>query len=515
MRRIAAWRVHRFSLCLLLAALLALGSCTSSAAKGPSPDRSEANRPAASPTTAPGVSVARLAPTNKLRVTDLGQASAPGRFMKLASHIYSVTASGPQLHQPVRLRIALEQQLPPATPVLVATRETKAEAWTYLAGKLRPNGRYVTFAATHFGMFDALSIDVKGLIEAFKQDFLNGVDGGLTRTVNRPFCDQQAVARSDGFTISSSSGSTLYWCFGAGSAGRILKVTNRRRFPVELAHPNMALLGIELDAGAWASLSRIGSGSNTILAPGATATYNANLEPGDAEGISTEIDGPGQSLYALQVGVQTLVSILTRFNLGGGNYADAADTLLTIHSCSTSVAEGSGDILAGCFSPADLVRAFGTKGLLLAHLMTARPLVAFFHAEVDALVSQFNDNDRYQIFIKRAAPTFDAFAGQWYGHTRSLVVSESGAARESIGDGCCNPIIDLTYQLSNPVQQGDRWTATATVTSVVVHDNLALATAPSVGAIGQFELHSGVINVSLSRTNYCDESAGQTGICGA
>jgi hypothetical protein len=515
MRRIAAWRVHRLSLGLLFVALLALASCTSSGAKGPSPDRSEANRPVASPTTAPGVSVARLELTNKVKVTDLGRASAPGRFMKFASRIYSVTTSGPRLHRPARLRIALVQHLAPATPVLVATRETEAEAWTYVAGKLTPDGRHVTFAATRFGMFGALTIDVKALIEAFKRDFLNGIDGGLTRTVNQPLCDQQAVARSDGFTINSSSGSTLYWCFGAGSAGRILKVTNRRRFPVELAHPNMALLGNELDAGAWASLSHIGSGSNTILAPGATATYNANLQHGEGEGISTEIDGPGQSLYALQVGVQTLVSILTRFDLGGGDYADAADTLLTIHSCSTSVTNGSGDILAGCFSPADLVRAFGTKGLLLAPLMTAGPVVSFFHAEVDALVSQFNDNDRYQIFIKRAAPTFDAFAGQWYGHTRSLIVSESGAAKESIGDGCCNPIIDVTYQLSSPVQQGDRWTATATVTSVVVHDSLGLATAPSVGAIGQFELHSGVINVSLSRTNYCNESAEQTGICGA
>lgn len=112
---------------------------------------------------------------------------------------------------------------------------------------------------------------------------------------------------------------------------------------------------------------------------------------------------------------------------------------------------------------------------------------------------------------------FANFVGQWYGHTRELTITNSGVATESIGNGCCDPVIDVTYQLSNPKQEGDTWTVPATVTAVQVHPGWQGANqpAPQIGQSYNLTLSRGVIVSSLVGTNYCDTEADQAGTCGA
>src|SRR6185312_10745569 len=124
-----------------------------------------------------------------------------------------------------------------------------------------------------------------------------------------------------------------------------------------------------------------------------------------------------------------------------------------------------------CFSPQQMITAFGAKAVLLVPLMVLGPIVSFLHSEWNALVDQFNHHDKYVIKVVRAGSTVTlaAFAGQWYGHTRGLVISPSGAGQETIGDGCCDPVIDLGFQLSNVTGTDPTHAmATATVTSVEV-----------------------------------------------
>lgn len=317
-------------------------------------------------------------------------AAAPGRDATFASHIYALRPSGP-LASKATVTIKLDRPLPAGTPVVAATRETTSDPWTYLAATLSPDGTSATFTTTHFSLFGILWLDTKDLAAAFKADFIDGVTGGLTQTVNKPSCPQETQARGEGYTITSSTTDAVYWCFGIDNGTRVLKVTVHRRYPMEITHPNMDVISNPYNHLAPAAVSRLVSGNTTIVEPAGTATFNADLPAGSSEGISTEMDGAGQSLYALQVGIETLSSILTRFGAGTDKKAiQYLDKAVTIHSCAQGIAEGtSGALIRGCRSPAQILEIYGVKGLLLAPIMAVGGVIAFFHSEWNALIDQF------------------------------------------------------------------------------------------------------------------------------
>ncbi len=112
--------------------------------------------------------------------------------------------------------------------------------------------------------------------------------------------------------------------------------------------------------------------------------------------------------------------------------------------------------------------------------------------------------------------TLDTFSGTWYGHTRSLAISH-GRAREAIGSGCCDPVINLQLQLSRPRGKSQE-AATVTVTAVHVLDKsfyTKARPAPHVGQTGTLQLQHGVIIDSLTQAKYCDGRTERAGKCGA
>ena len=114
--------------------------------------------------------------------------------------------------------------------------------------------------------------------------------------------------------------------------------------------------------------------------------------------------------------------------------------------------------------------------------------------------------------------TLAPFVGTWYGHTRGLIIARNGVAKESIGDGCCDPIIDLKLRLSHPRGTSLNATVTARVTAVQVHNVSAFThtnPAPHVGEVRRFRLSDGVITEPVTNTNYCDMAADLRGTCGA
>ena len=116
----------------------------------------------------------------------------------------------------------------------------------------------------------------------------------------------------------------------------------------------------------------------------------------------------------------------------------------------------------------------------------------------------------------RPRATLETFSGSWIGHTRSLIVSKSGRAKESIGDGCCDPIADLTFVVTSP--RGDIRNARADirVTSVRVHNPGAYSgSAPHVGQRGTLVLRDGVMHEPVGGATYCDWETGGKGVCGA
>ena len=110
------------------------------------------------------------------------------------------------------------------------------------------------------------------------------------------------------------------------------------------------------------------------------------------------------------------------------------------------------------------------------------------------------------------------FVGAWSGHTRTLTVSRSGIAKESISDGCCDRVIRLTARLSHPRPVGGSLVATATVVRVRVFDRSAFTArhpAPRVGQRGRFTLRRGIILEGLTGTTYCNARTARLGRCGA
>jgi hypothetical protein len=121
----------------------------------------------------------------------------------------------------------------------------------------------------------------------------------------------------------------------------------------------------------------------------------------------------------------------------------------------------------------------------------------------------------------KAAPkkaTLATFAGDWAGHTRGLTITRGGHARESIGSGCCDPVVDLALTLSHPRGNSHIASVAVRVTSVQVHDASAYSSsypAPQVGQTGRLELRHGVITEPVTGTNYCNVRTQAKGTCGA
>ena len=215
------------------------------------------------------------------------------------------------------------------------------------------------------------------LFSAFKTDFIDGLDGGLTQTVNPPTCTGEAAMRTAGYGVTSDPGNTVFWCLGQDAGGTpLLKITDHRRYPLEISHPGATTVENSIDWGQFASLSHWGSGTQTVLEPGGTVTYKLAMPANSTATIGTQLDGFGQSLYALQVGITTLVSILTRFGAGGVEAAKVSAKMLTAASCTDAIGKGSGALISGCFDAATLFAALGTKALLLVPLMVFGPLIA-------------------------------------------------------------------------------------------------------------------------------------------
>lgn len=113
--------------------------------------------------------------------------------------------------------------------------------------------------------------------------------------------------------------------------------------------------------------------------------------------------------------------------------------------------------------------------------------------------------------------TLATFAGYWGGHTRYLKITPGGSAKESIGDGCCHPLVDLRLELSHPRGTVHVASVAIRVTSVKVHDRNAYKGSydpPFPGQVSRMRLRYGVLTDPITRATYCNEAQDRKGTCG-
>jgi len=111
--------------------------------------------------------------------------------------------------------------------------------------------------------------------------------------------------------------------------------------------------------------------------------------------------------------------------------------------------------------------------------------------------------------------TLATFGRLWVGHTRRLTITQSGRGHEFIDDGCCYPVIDMRFQLIDPVGTTSNARVTFRVTAVKLHNRKVYWTnvaTPRIGQLGQLRLRNGVINETVTGANYC---APHVNACGA
>ena len=474
--------------------------------------------PKASPVTVTG-----LPDAAKLQVSDGESGTPPGGGLDFVSPVYTIGPSGP-LPTAAKVSIELDHALPRNTDLVVATREALTDSWTWLPATLSADQKHAEFETLHLSQFGALSVDTPELISSFKQQVQAGLVSGINKAAPKPTCTTPKLARLDGYTVTvvSPPRTTLAWCFGLEKDKRVLKVVNRRLVPVQVSHGDAAATAtISKVAGVWTTwLGILAPGSkDTFLAPGGSATYDAELEPKTKLDVTAETDAKAQSVRALYAAVRAVAAQMQTYGVATPDPAQTFQGLVARPQCADALGQGSDALLAGCLSQRKMTQTFGNNALLLAPLVKSRSMRIFLANRFKFLATQDQQVDTQQITVARAAPDFAALVGTFKGHTRTLRISKDGLVTETQFSGCCTRVITLTYQLSEPRTTGKGaqavTTAQALLTKVVYDKSAMTSKPPKVGSKGTITIKDGIVTTPFVTTTYCDRTAAKKGKCGA
>jgi hypothetical protein len=407
---------------------------------------------------------------------------APFRPATPLAPAVQVTPSG-RLPTPITLTIPLSRKVGPGETVVLATAESARAGWTMSRPTVMPGGRSVRVTTTHLSLFQPLVGSLQEVIVAFKEELkknLDAITGDLFAEAQKPVCDGENQAREDGYSIASAGKGALYWCFGSSGGKRVLKIANRRRYALEVAHRRLPTLHSPPAHLELAQLAQYVSGPNLVVFSLDEADFTVALpsDGGTAE-IETDASGLAAGLYALETGVTTLLASLDRFGAGSGTVArgdiiktqfdhvtDVMNKVLGVAECARAVADfrsvNAGKLINGCLSPAEVLEMFGWKALLVAPVMAVSGVVEFFRSDLSGLGDQFTGRSRYRILIERT-PSIAAYAGHWQVHGGAVDIHSDGTGQafwnagpcsnRSSGDAMCNGYARISF---TPGQDGWR-----------------------------------------------------------
>ncbi|MEO5610203.1 MAG: hypothetical protein ABIQ92_11165 [Ornithinibacter sp.] len=493
----------------LLAALLvlALTACGSSG----SGDSGNRGAPATQPSTAPvdsAVKVVGLPEGTEASVKDTAAAGGDGENLTFVSPLYTL-APGGALESPVTVRLELDNALPTDATVLVATRDTDQQPYKFVRAYLTTDQQHVQFTTRTLNQVGAVSVDVPSALESLQTDVRSGLAAGVVASVRRPACQGAGEARKDGYSIAASPKKTLFACFGVEGGKRVVKLTNRRRVPVQVSHPGAATVSNPRVA-AWRSWSGPLGLANTFLPPGQSVTYDADLQPRSRLVLTSTSTPTAQSLRLLQATVRALVLRLTAFGTEAPTAASAFAAMLAIPSCRRSLERGGAALLTECLGQSQVARLFPASQLLVAPLVTNRAFGSFLRSQAAAVADQVRSQELQRVVVRRAAPKFESFMGSWTGAGRSLSVSAPGVVTEAVYNQA-QLVVQLTYQLADPTTKGTASSAKATITRVKVGDRKLLnGRVPQVRDTGVLRIDAGVVTPPFLKTNYCSAAKRKT-----
>lgn len=464
-----------------------------------------------------GVDVNGLPDGEDFEVTDTSEGVENGANLDFVSPVFTVEPAG-ELAQPVTVTVDLDNALPADTPIVVATRVSDDQPWTFKRATLSSDQQHVEYTTTSLNQLGVLSVNLDSAVAGFQADVPKSLATGVSKKVKQPSCDGRPEARETGYSVTATKGKALHWCFGLEDDKRVLKVTNRLVTPIQIAHAKVEALKTPAVPGPFTLFTGVLGKTDTFLAPGRTAVYDADLEPVTALMLSSDANATMQSLRLLRATTHAIVTSLVGFDQGPVNVNKTLTALLAMPQCRKSLGKGSDALIAGCFSTSKLTRLFGSRALLVAPLFSAPTSQVFFREQAVALASA-QPAAQQRIDVKRVAPDFSAFIGLWSGKTRNLVIGNDGLGTETVFDAMGKMVITLSYQLGYPdAKTGATNSTTSADTKItkvrVGRPKLVRGRVPRVGAEGTIRITKGVVDAPYLNVNYCDTAKARKGVCG-
>ena len=361
--------------------------------------------------------------TENVRATVDGKATKPPfQQVERLGAVVHITPDGP-LDSPMTLRFKLSRKVKPQDVVFAVNQTGKARDWQLVA-PAKVDGEYAYVTTSHLSWWEPLWRSFADLVDntlaELKRQF-EGLTGDVFTEAEKPQCANEQRARDNGYSIAWKGAEVLHWCLGLEGDQPVVRIVNKRRYPIFVNHvgitvpnPPKTKLGVE-----WLARKSF-SDSRTVLLPFDSIQLNYNLSNGQRRSFTTEYDGFAGSLNQLEFGVTTLINILTRFGAGGGTISNGAINItqfdrvteamskaLLIKDCANALntdTPNTGAILRGCFSPSAIADMFGWKGVLLATVMIAGPVVAFFRGQFDTLGDLLQRKDQETVTVSYARP---------------------------------------------------------------------------------------------------------------
>lgn len=339
-----------------------------------------------------------------LKATPVSHAPVPLKGFGLAAPAVSITPSGP-LPAPITLTFKLTKPATKDTPIVVATRETTRDSWSYIVPTVSPDGRYVTFQTDHMSFYSILkdtedfTLDLEGDLGKAIVENLSGVN---IEKAKQPSCQDSTGVLQDNYSYSftNSGGNAVLWCLGIENGSRVLKVVNNKNFPLLLSRTdgltNISDGHITADLDQFARLS--GTSKEVATFPGDEADFDVDLNVNQAAELEALWNGEASTLDLLQSGLIALSTIISHSSAGKALTANdtyvVMNTVLSAQGCFNAVESGdAAHVLVDCLGDAAKDGLLSeSKNLALAYVQAFGAVASSVYGDVSGLLSSFGPN---------------------------------------------------------------------------------------------------------------------------
>jgi hypothetical protein len=437
---------------------------------------------------------------------------------------------GVQPALPLSITFPYTGRVPDGAAAVLLTKPSGTEATQLIPATFDLARHTITATVNHLSSFWAGFFDF-GKMNSTVKDFL-GQTIGLTAA--KPSCAGQAAKTTDGGTITLDgdvTGAPVWPCVRVEDGEAVVTLTPNSPLPWRIRATPSATLdppgtvdsSKAVVLAAYDTLVKNRPYAEGLLVPGVPLTYR--LPTAKLPGVIAGQADVGTYLgMALLFGVEEALDV---FNLDLGRGGVGIDALRCLGDAVEAAHIGTQskpDAIASfakatmsCVGTAAAAAGHEVPGpvkVVIGILTTGISLVV---AGLQGAALSLTGKDKFTVRLTPHAPPVNltAFAAEWLGHTRQLTITADGRATEHIDSGCCIPVVDLTFRLSQPRGTADNATVTATVTSVELHDWTADVKAPKIGQTGTVRVHHGVLTEPFTDTIYCDLTEANRGTCGA